>query len=210
MKLKGKVFNWNDAKGFGFAKPNGGGEGVFVHIKAFKSQSRRPINGDEIIFELVSEKSNRYKATNVQFVRDTKRLNKPDNAKSTSAFGNYFTLVFCCILLASIFIGKLPPIIAGIYVVMSLVTFIAYAKDKYAAQNGRWRIQESTLHVLALIGGWPGAFFAQSNLRHKSSKKAFKRVYKVSVLSNLGALIWLHTEKGSNVLNDILSPLLNG
>ncbi|MFT6693821.1 MAG: uncharacterized membrane protein YsdA (DUF1294 family), partial [Neolewinella sp.] len=59
-------------------------------------------------------------------------------------------------------------------------------------------------------GGWPGSFFAQSYLRHKSSKKVFKRVYKVSVLLNLGALIWLHTEKGTSVLNDILTSLLNG
>ncbi|MFT4650111.1 MAG: uncharacterized membrane protein YsdA (DUF1294 family)/cold shock CspA family protein [Polaribacter sp.] len=210
MKLQGKVFNWNDDKGFGFAKPNGGGEGVFVHIKAFKPQSRRPINGDVINFELVHEKNNRNKATNVQFVSDTKRLNKPDNANSTSAFENYIIVIFCGVLSASILIGKLPPLVAGIYVVMSVVTFIAYAKDKYAAQNGRWRTQESTLHILALMGGWPGSFFAQSYLRHKSSKKVFKRVYKVSVLLNLGALIWLHTEKGSSVLNEFLSPLLNG
>jgi uncharacterized membrane protein YsdA (DUF1294 family)/cold shock CspA family protein len=210
MKLQGKVFNWNDDKGFGFAKPNGGGEGVFVHKKAFKQQSRRPINGDAINFELVNEKNNRYKATNVQFIHDTKRLNKSGNANRNSAFGDYLILIFCGVLSASILIGKLPPMVAAIYVVMSLVTFIAYAKDKYAAQNGRWRTQESTLHILALMGGWPGSFFAQSYLRHKSSKLVFKRVYKVSVLLNLGALIWLHTEKGTSVLNDILTPLLNG
>jgi uncharacterized membrane protein YsdA (DUF1294 family) len=119
-------------------------------------------------------------------------------------------LIFFGVLLALIFRGKHPPIVAGLYVVMSLVTFIAYAKDKYAAQNGRWRTQEITLHIFSLMGGWPGAFFAQSYLRHKSSKKVFKRIYKVSVLLNLSVLIWLHTEKGWIFVNDILPLLLNG
>ncbi|GJM05262.1 MAG: DNA-binding protein [marine bacterium B5-7] len=210
MKLQGKVLNWNDDRGFGFVEPNGGGERAFVHIKAFNPRSRRPINGDVIIYELVRENNNRYKATNIQFARDVKSLNKQNNANSTNTFGIYCTLIFCGVLLASIISGKLPLIVAGLYVVMSLVTFIAYAIDKSAAQNARWRTPESTLHIFSLIGGWPGAFFAQNMLRHKSSKQEFKSVYKITVLLNLGALIWLHTEKGMIVLNNIFSPLLNG
>jgi uncharacterized membrane protein YsdA (DUF1294 family) len=86
---------------------------------------------------------------------------------------------------------------------MSLITFIAYAIDKSAAQNGRWRTQESTLHLFSLMGGWPGAFFAQTTLRHKSSKEEFKSVYWITVLLNLGALFWLHTEKGIIFLNTL-------
>ncbi len=207
MRLQGKVLNWNDDRGFGFVEPNGGGERAFVHIKAFKLRSRRPINGDVIIYELVRENNNRYKATNIQFARDTESLNKKNNAYSTNSLGIYFILIFCVALLASIFSGKLPLTVAGLYVVMSLVAFITYALDKSAAQNARWRTPESTLHMFSLIGGWPGAFFAQNMLRHKSSKQEFKRVYKITVLLNLGALIWLHTEKGSLVLNNVLSPI---
>jgi len=210
MKLQGKVLNWNDDKGFGFVEPNGGGERVFVHIKDFKSRPRRPINGDVIIFELVRENNNRYKATNVKFARDDQGLNKRNHANSSSTFGIYFILIFCGVLLASIYSGKLPLIFAGLYLLMSLVTFIAYAIDKSAAQNGRWRTQESTLHILSLIGGWPGASFAQNKLRHKSSKKKFKNIYKATVLLNLSTLIWLHTEKGAVVLNNVLSTFLNG
>ncbi|MCJ8271684.1 MAG: DUF1294 domain-containing protein [Psychrosphaera sp.] len=137
-----------------------------------------------------------------------KRLNKRNEAKSNSTFGIVFTLIFCGVLVASIFTDKLPLIFSGLYIVMSLVTFIAYAIDKSAAQNGRWRTQESTLHLFSVIGGWPGAFFAQNMLRHKSSKKAFKHVYKATVLLNLSALVWLHTEKGASVLNSVLSLLV--
>jgi len=210
MKLQGKILNWNDDKGFGFVEPNGGGERAFVHIKAFKLRSRRPVNGEVIIYELVRENNNRYKAENIKFARDTKNLNKRNKAKNGSIFGSVFIIVFCIGLLVSVFSGKLPLIIVGLYIVMSFITFIAYAIDKSAAQNGRWRTHESTLHMFSLIGGWPGAFFAQTKLRHKSNKEEFKSVYWVTVLLNLGGLFWLHTEKGTNFLNNVIFPLLNG
>lgn len=50
------------------------------------------------------------------------------------------------------------------------ITFIAYALDKRAAKKQSWRIQESRLHLLALLDGWPGALLAQQVLRHKSAK----------------------------------------
>jgi len=210
MKLQGKVLNWNDDRGFGFVEPNGGGDRAFVHIKAFKPRSRRPVNGEVIIYELVRENNNRYKAENIQFAGDVKSLNKRSKAKNGSTFGTVFTIVFCLGLLASIFSGKLPLIIAGLYIVMSLIAFIVYAIDKSAAQNGRWRTRESTLHLFSLMGGWPGAFFAQTKLRHKSSKQEFKSLYWVTVVFNLGGLFWLHTESGTNFLNNVVAPLLNG
>ncbi|WP_444915794.1 DUF1294 domain-containing protein [Microbulbifer sp. TRSA007] len=210
MQLQGKVVNWNDDKGFGFVEPNGGGDRAFVHIKAFKPRSRRPINGEVIIYELVRENSNRFKATNIKFARDTESSSNRSKANGGGNFGVPFIIVFCIGLSTSIVVGKLPLIVAGLYVAMSLITFIAYAIDKSAAQNGRWRTKESTLHLFSTFGGWPGAYFAQNKLRHKSSKKEFKSVYWVTVFLNLGGLIWLHTEKGTKFLNNTVVPLLNG
>ncbi len=105
---------------------------------------------------------------------------------------------------------KLPLVIVGIYLMMSLIALIAYAIDKFAAQNDRWRTQESTLHLISLIGGWPGAYIAQKKLRHKSSKKAFINVYWVTVLLNLAGLFWLHTEKGTNFMNNVVFSVFNG
>ena len=112
-------------------------------------------------------------------------------------------------LLLSVFTGKLPLIIAGLYLVMSFIAFVAYAIDKSAAQNGRWRTRESTLHMFSLVGGWPGAFFAQRKLHHKSSKEEFKTVYWVTVLVNLGGLCWLYTDQGTSFLSNVILPLLN-
>ena len=90
--------------------------------------------------------------------------------------------------------GALPvsaPALLGGLALLNVATFIAYASDKNAAQQGRWRTSEQTLHALALAGGWPAAWLAQRALRHKSRKAEFLAVYVVTVLLNLGALAWL-------------------
>ena len=210
MKLQGKISNWNDDRGFGFVEPNGGGERAFVHIKAFNPPSRRPVNGEVIIYELARDNDNRYKAENIQFARDVHKSKKREKVKSQRDFGSVFTIIFFIGLLIAVFSGKLPLVIVGMYLLMSLIAFIAYAMDKSAAQNGQWRIQESTLHLLSLIGGWPGAYIAPKKLRHKSIKKALINVYWVTVLLNLAGLFWLHTEKGANFMNNVVFPLFNG
>ena len=68
-------------------------------------------------------------------------------------------------------------ITAAGYALMSLVAFIAYALDKRAARLNRPRIPEATLHLLELLGGWPGAFIAQRLLRHKNAKVGYQIVY---------------------------------
>jgi uncharacterized membrane protein YsdA (DUF1294 family) len=61
----------------------------------------------------------------------------------------------------------------SLVVVMSCVTFVAYGLDKRRATNGGRRIAERTLHLLALLGGWPGAWLAQRQFRHKTQKASF-------------------------------------
>lgn len=72
---------------------------------------------------------------------------------------------------------------AGIYAVfMSALTYWVYAKDKRRAEEGEWRIPEAHLHLLELIGGWPGAFLAQRRLRHKCTKRSYLAVFWMIVL----------------------------
>lgn len=87
---------------------------------------------------------------------------------------------------------------------MSLVTYALYAMDKSAAQHNQWRIQESTLHLFALLGGWPGALIAQDRLRHKSVKAQFRFVFWITVVLNLVALAWLLQSGKAEALNALL------
>lgn len=65
-------------------------------------------------------------------------------------------------------------LLVGIPLVVSVLTFVVYNRDKRRAETGSWRIPESTLHLAELAGGWPGAFLAQRILRHKTSKLSYQ------------------------------------
>lgn len=65
----------------------------------------------------------------------------------------------------------------GVVFVMSVVCFTAYGLDKRRAVNGNRRVPENTLHILALLGGWPGALLGQRQFRHKTKKMSFLVVF---------------------------------
>ncbi|WP_371189167.1 DUF1294 domain-containing protein [Thalassotalea maritima] len=77
-----------------------------------------------------------------------------------------------------------------IYAVTSIFTFFVYGIDKWSAKRGSRRVPESSLHILSLIGGWPGAAWAQQLFRHKSRKQPFRLIFIVTVFANLGLLIY--------------------
>lgn len=74
---------------------------------------------------------------------------------------------------------------------LSLLTYAVYAHDKAAARRRRRRVPERVLHLLALLGGWPGAWLAQRLLRHKSRKLRFQLVFWLTVLLNLAVIVLL-------------------
>ena len=118
---------------------------------------------------------------------------KPERA-SRAQWGtaSLFALPAFLLLYVVITILWKPPLwLAALYVVASGATFVAYAADKSAAASGSWRTPESTLHALALAGGWPGALLAQQFLRHKSTKREFRQVFWATVVLNLAALVVL-------------------
>ena len=57
---------------------------------------------------------------------------------------------------------------------MSGITFLMYGWDKRQAKNDGWRVPKKRLHVLTLLGGWPGAMLGQSYFRHKTQQNEFK------------------------------------
>ena len=88
--------------------------------------------------------------------------------------------------------ARLPLWCAGALLGLQLVTAWMYAHDKSAARAGAWRVSENQLHLLSLLGGWPAAWWAQQNLRHKTSKASFRTVYWLTIVLHCGALaLWL-------------------
>ena len=85
---------------------------------------------------------------------------------------------------------RLPLWSLGAVAAINLLTFVVYARDKSAAQSGRWRTPEKHLHLLSLAGGWPGAWFAQQWLRHKSRKAGYRFTFWSVTVLHLVVLTW--------------------
>lgn len=86
--------------------------------------------------------------------------------------------------------GLLPFWVVLWYALLSLCAFAAYASDKAQAAAGRRRVSERSLHLLSLVGGWPGALLAQQQFRHKTRKARFQVLFWGTVLAHVVGLAW--------------------
>jgi uncharacterized membrane protein YsdA (DUF1294 family) len=71
----------------------------------------------------------------------------------------------------------------------SIVTWAIYAWDKRTAELGKllkgWRVPEVTLHLLALMGGFTGAWIARSMFRHKINSKRHPVILAILIASTI-------------------------
>lgn len=221
-RLRGKLVTWKPDKAFGFIRPDQGGNDVFVHLRDFGAIARPPRVGDMIHFQRVADGKGKYRAADVHVEGlergaasrsrhpATRRASRRPRANHRSgrtwlAPRTCFLVAaaFACMLVGLAVLTPLPIIVPPLYAVMSLLAFLLYAFDKAAAMNGRWRTTESTLLLMGLAGGWPGALVAQGMFRHKSSKASFQVAFWLTVLVNCAALAWMCTA-GATVIRSML------
>lgn len=200
MRFQGKLIEWNDDKGYGFVVQNGSSEKVFVHIRDFSARQKRPAGNEIVNYEIGTDPKGRKQAKNVCFVSLT-----PKHSFQSGNLTLTLASAFLAFVAAATALDKLPVAVPGIYLVASLIAYFAYANDKSAAKKGEWRTKENTLHLLSLIGGWPGALLAQKKLRHKNRKASFQAVFWVTVAVNCGGLGWAMTPAGADLLNKVLA-----
>ena len=86
-------------------------------------------------------------------------------------------------VIAGLRFGAVFPWVGGYGVLLSALTYWAYAVDKRRAEERAWRVSEARLHLLELLGGWQGGFLAQRRLRHKCSKGSYQVVFWLIVLA---------------------------
>ncbi|MGC4397204.1 DUF1294 domain-containing protein [Hydrogenophaga sp. T2] len=194
MRLDGKLKTWNDDRGFGFIQPVHGGQEIFVHIKAFPGGSGRPVAGQALTFEVETAPDGKKRARAVQYpVRSRAKRSRRGESPAPWTIPRLLALpMFIGAVVYMALQAPVKPLVYAIYAAMSALAFLAYALDKSAATRGRWRTPESTLHLLGLAGGWPGALLAQQLLRHKTSKPAFVSVFWVTVVVNIGLFAAWH------------------
>ena len=208
-KQQGHIKKWQDDKGFGFIE-TAAGESVFFHFSAFKAL-RRPEIGEQVVFTVGQDNQGRLQAKDVQelsFVQQKmaqknqkiRQRNHKRSAQAEFEAGQkkrlFLGIGFYGVVILLAVMNKLSWLVIAWYVILGVITYGMYAKDKAAAQNGDWRTPESTLHLLSTLGGWVGALVAQTYLRHKSQKPEFRIVYYLTVIINLAGLLFIMVNGG--------------
>ena len=113
------------------------------------------------------------------------------------SISNIIILGFLSALFIIYGLDKLPMAVLFLYSGMSALAFILYGWDKVAAMKGWRRIRERTLHMVALLSGWPGAAVAQQIFRHKTKKAKFRRLYWLTALINIACFYWVYSQQGA-------------
>lgn len=209
MRYQGRITTWLDHKGYGFITPEDGGARVFVHIKAFGQTARRPQKGDPVSYTLDKDRQGRIRAesVNTSGTATRPRVKKKASKKAGGKLALLIAAGFLVGLAGAVWLLDAATVLLAIYAVLSVISFALYALDKNAAQTGRWRTKESTLHLLDLLGGWPGGLVAQQLFRHKIAKPTFQIVFWLTVVLNGMVLGWVLTPEGGQVLSDALYRL---
>jgi cold shock CspA family protein len=144
MKLKGTLKEWNDEKGYGFITPSTGGLDVFAHISAFQNRSRRPNPGEVVIYHPEKSESGKHRAVSVSYCSEKMRTWAPQKI----GLGLWIALPASFAFLIAIWIlysmDRILWELAALYFVASIIAFILYWDDKYAARKGYWRTTEKS------------------------------------------------------------------
>ena len=82
--------------------------------------------------------------------------------------------------------------------IITVVTFFVYGIDKWKAQHKRWRIPESVLLGLAVIGGSVGAWLGMKVWRHKTQHKKFKYGVPAILVVQVAVVVWLLSANWAN------------
>jgi uncharacterized membrane protein YsdA (DUF1294 family)/cold shock CspA family protein len=211
LRLEGTLSSWNDERGFGFISSAGNGAGIFVHITAFPWSPVRPHVGEQLTFEieLTSEGKRRAKSVRPVGPASAQRPHqrKPPVIRGAVALGTI--VAFVVLYLVVNWYWVIPGWVAALYLGSSAICYLAYATDKSAAAAGRWRVSESTLLTLGLLGGWPGAIVAQQVLRHKTVKTRFQFAFWGTVALNVAAFMTFSSPISDGLVGRLVGLLGN-
>jgi uncharacterized membrane protein YsdA (DUF1294 family) len=84
-----------------------------------------------------------------------------------------------------------PAGLATALIVINAAAFTTFGFDKLRAEAGQWRVAESTLLLLALLGGTLGAYAGRAAFRHKTRKQPFSaRLHTIAALQVAALLAW--------------------
>ncbi len=188
--------------------PNAGGRKIFVHLNEFSNRSKRPQVGTLITFEIGLDASRRSCAVNAEMVESRREIKAAQQMRQAregrSTLSIWLAALWTLVVFALAIASRYPWKVVAAWTAINAVTFVFSAADKAAAKRGGWRTPEAHLHLLALVGGWPAAAYAQRFFRHKTSKETFRATYWLTVIANIGGMLWLTTSSGRTFLSGLV------
>jgi len=100
MKIKGKLVRWVENKGFGFIKSETVDKDIFIHISTLKHMSRKPLVGDVILFDVVTDVDGKQRAENASIEGVSVKQKGKRHKKSSSKAGDniFYTVVFILVV----------------------------------------------------------------------------------------------------------------
>ena len=75
--------------------------------------------------------------------------------------------------------------------VINIATFFTYGIDKWKAKKSKWRIRETSLLTLAVLGGSIGAWLGMKVWHHKTMHKKFKYGVPAILILQLALLAYI-------------------
>lgn len=82
-------------------------------------------------------------------------------------------------------------VILSCFLAVNLITFVVYGIDKRRAMQNKWRISESTLIWLAVIGGSIGAMIGTKLWHHKTRHRKFKYGIPAIIVAQIAVAVFL-------------------
>ena len=77
-------------------------------------------------------------------------------------------------------------------VLVNVYLFCLMGYDKRQAKQGKWRVPESNLLFVSLLGGGIGGLFSQEVFHHKKRKKKFTIGFMAGILVDLILIYFFH------------------
>ncbi len=85
----------------------------------------------------------------------------------------------------------LYTIVTAYFILINLVGVFVMWSDKRRAKKGAWRIKESTLFAVALLGGALGTTCGMYWFRHKTRHWYFKYGFPAILIVETALLVWI-------------------
>ena len=85
-------------------------------------------------------------------------------------------------------------IVLSYLIIINVVTFFTYGIDKIKAKKSKWRIRETALLGLAVLGGSIGAWLGMKIWHHKTLHKKFRYGVPIILIAQLALIVWLYSK----------------